>query len=103
MFGLHESGKYAEYLHKTIHALYPGTYLYLPWSKVYYEWKKEIQPASFVSQDVEYNLYISDFSKEKLEEIVTSLKQGSSFSQYSLKPVYVDSVQHEALFRVQFF
>ncbi len=103
MFGLHESGKYAEYLYNTIGALYPGTYLYLPWSKAYYAGKKEVQPASFISQDVEYNLYISEFSEEKLEEIISSLKHDSSFSRHSLNPVYVDSVQHEALFRVQFF
>jgi hypothetical protein len=103
MFGLHESGKYSPYLFEKIQAFYPSTYLYLPWGKVFFEGKNEIQPTAFIKPDKEYNLYIADFSEDRLEEIITRMRQDTSINQYSISPVYVDSIQHEAMFRVRFF
>jgi hypothetical protein len=103
MFGLHESGKYSQSLFVKIQEMYPSTYLYLPWGKVFFEGKNEIQPSTFIKSKEEYNLYIAEFSKVRLEEIMTALKQGTSADQYIIKPVYVDSIQHEAMFRVRFF
>jgi hypothetical protein len=103
MFGLHESGKYSQYLFEKIQEMYPFTYLYLPWGKVFYEGKNEIQPSTFIKPKEEYNLYIAEFSKDRLEEIMTALMQNSSINQYDIRPVYVDSVQQEGLFKVKFF
>jgi hypothetical protein len=101
-FGLHTSGKYGSYLFDEMKEIYPSTYLYFPWGKVFFEGNKEILPSSFIEPGMDYNLYVSDFSKERLDEVMTDLNHDSPENRYSIRQIYVDSVQHEGVFHVRF-
>jgi hypothetical protein len=101
-FGLHVSGKYGSYLFQKVKILYPETYLYFPWGKVYYEGNKEILPKNFVRTGITYNLYIADYSEDRLKEILASLSDKDVPFKYTLTRVYVLPETSEGLFRLQF-
>jgi hypothetical protein len=102
IFGLHVSGKYGHYLYESIEKLYPSIYFYFPWSKVFYEGNKEISPSAFVKKGTAYDLYIADYSKERLEELIVELTRDYPQNCFIFNKIYVDSIHSEALFQVQF-
>lgn len=102
-FGIHESGKYSQYLTDQLKEVYPSTLLYYPWGKVFYEGNKVIQPETFINPGIDYTLYVADFKQEGLDEILNRLTGNSPNSKYSISKVYVDSLQKKGVFKVKFF
>jgi len=102
-FGIHESGRYSQYLTDNLKDLYPSTLLYFPWGKVFYEGNREMQPSAFIKPGIDYTLYVADFTKETLDEILNRLTSNFPNNRYSINPVYIDSVLHKGVFKVKFF
>jgi hypothetical protein len=97
-YGLHESGKYGNYLFKRISKLYPSTILYFPWGKVFYEGNKEILPSSFLQPSTSYTLYIADYSEEKLNEILAALQPADGTCNYDIRNLVASPATAESLF-----
>jgi len=100
--GIHESGRYSNYLTFNFNELFPETYIYLPWGKVFYQGNRVIQPSGFIDPAERYNLYVADYSEKALEEVRTALLNDLSGHQFSIVQIYSDTIQHEGVFMVQF-
>jgi hypothetical protein len=87
-YGLHESGRYGSFLFEEMKKLYPETYMYFPWGKVFYEGNKETEPASFLKPYTVYSLYIADYSDERLDEITRALNANGKNIYCTAKEIY---------------
>jgi hypothetical protein len=101
-FGIHESGRYSQFLTDNLKELYPSTVLYFPWSKVFYEGIKETKPSDFIKPGIDYTLYIAEYTKQRLDEIMEQLTNNPDNYNYIINPVYVDSVKQKGVFTVKF-
>jgi hypothetical protein len=97
-YGLHESGRYGNYLFEKISRLYPSIYMYFPWGKVFYEGNKEILADQFVKPGTVYYLYIAEFSEEKLKEIVAAMMKGSHSEDYCVTRLYFEPETAEGVY-----
>ena len=97
-FGLHESGEYGERLTAAMKKSHPDTYLYFPWNETFYDGKREIAPAAFVTTG-EFNLLVAGYSEELTEKVTAALVPDPE--RRKLEKVYADSTVSEALFRLQ--
>jgi hypothetical protein len=97
-FGLHESGKYGDYLFGKIKTIHPSTYLYYPWGKVFYEGNKEILPSAFILPGKEYNLFIADYSVERYEEVMHALKENGDSLCFHITKIAYQASTAEALY-----
>jgi len=100
-FGLHESGRHGDFLFKEMQKLYPETYLYLPWGRVFYEGNRETEPAMFLQPYTVYTLYIADYSDEQLAEITGALNTNGKNLYCVTKEIYHSEATGEAIFLLQ--
>jgi hypothetical protein len=99
--GIHVSGKYSSYLTGNLNELYPLSYLYLPWGKVFYQGNRILNPSDFIKPDANYNLYVADFSKKLLDQILNAFRSDFPHDHINIREMYVDSIQHEGVFLVR--
>jgi hypothetical protein len=97
-FGILESGRYGSYFTEKVKELYPSTYLYFPWAKVFYEGNKEILPAVFIHPEATYTLYIAEYSTDRLNEILAALKTDTANYGYTVNEIFSSPVTAEAVF-----
>ena len=97
-FGIHESGRYGSYFTEKVKELYPSTYLYFPWGKVFYEGNKEILPAAFLHPEATYTLYIAEYSADRRNEILAALKTDTANYGFTISEIYSSPVTAEAVF-----
>lgn len=100
-FGLHMSGKYGPGIYEKMKIIYPSVYLYYPWGKVFYAGNYQILPATFMNPGNTCNLFIADYTKERLDEILTLLNSADKDVQWSAREVYSIPVTNEALFELR--
>ena len=100
-FGIHVSGKYGPYIYEKMNRIYPSTWLYFPWGKVFYAGRNEISPSVFLQDGTSYMLYIAEYSKEKLDEITGLLNQNEKGMHWIAVKVYQIESSNEALFQLQ--
>jgi hypothetical protein len=100
-FGIHMSGKYGPYIYEKMNRLYPSTYLYFPWGKVFYAGRNEISPSVFLREGTSYMLYIAEYSKEKLDEITGVINQNKKGMHWIAIKIYQTEQSNEALFQLQ--
>jgi len=100
-FGIHMSGKYGPYIFEKMNRIYPSTYLYFPWGKVFYAGRNEISPSAFLREGTSYMLYIAEYSKEKLDEITGLINQNEKGMHWIAVKVYQIESSNEALFQLQ--
>ncbi len=100
-FGIHMSGKYGPYIFEKMNRIYPSTYLYFPWGKVFYAGRNEISPSVFLREGTSYMLYIAEYSKEKLDEITGLINQNEKGMHWIAVKVYQIESSNEALFQLQ--
>jgi hypothetical protein len=101
IFGIRYSGKYGPYLYGKMKSVYPETWLYFPWEKVFYDGINPVSPSSFLHEGTEYSLYIADYSKERLDELIHFFNQNEKGNRWITKQVYQIESTHEALFTLQ--
>jgi hypothetical protein len=97
-FGILESGRYGSYFTEKVKELYPSTYLYLPWARVFYEGNKEILPAAVIHPETTYTLYIAEYSTDRLNEILASLKADTASYGYTVSEIFSSPATAEAVF-----
>jgi hypothetical protein len=97
-FGIHESGRYGSYFTEKVNELYPSTYLYFPWARVFYEGNKEILPAAFIHPEATYTLYIAEYSTDRLNEILAALKTDTANYGYTVSEIFSSPATAEAVF-----
>ncbi|MBN2812678.1 MAG: hypothetical protein JXQ80_01305, partial [Bacteroidales bacterium] len=73
-YGIQVSGRHADFLTERVKKLYPATYMYFPWGKVFYEGRNEIDPVSFMNPGLTFTLYIADDNPGKLDDILSLVK-----------------------------
>jgi hypothetical protein len=100
-FGIHVSGRHGNYLTEHVKELYPSTYIYFPWEKVFYEGNKEILPSSFIHPSTTYTLYIADYSVDKLNDIVAKIKTDTINYNYAVDEVFQSQATAEAVFSLK--
>jgi hypothetical protein len=97
-FGIHVSGRHGNYLTEHVKELYPSTYIYFPWERVFYEGNKEILPSTFIHPSTSYTLYIADYSVEKLNEIQAALMTDTVRYNYAFDEIINLPVTAETIF-----
>jgi len=100
-FGIRYGGKYSPYLFEKMKSVYPSTWLYFPWEKVFYSGGDPITISSSLHDGTEYMLYIADYTKEKLDEMTGLFNQNEQNILWIAKPVYLIESTHEALFKLE--
>jgi hypothetical protein len=98
LFGLLESGRYGKDLSSKVAIHFPSTLFYLHWGDVFYEGVYAIEPVTYIKLDTEYTLFIADFSKEKLNEVLSALQPDSADYTFDLKPLYHSDATEESVF-----
>ena len=81
--------------------LYPSTFLYFPWGKVFYEGNKEILPSSFIHPPTTYILYIADYSADRLNETLTALKTDTIKYDYTVNEIFNSPATAESVFSLK--
>jgi hypothetical protein len=97
-FGIHLSGRYGNFLTEKMEQLYPSTYLYFPWAKIFYMGNKVILPVTFIRPSTAYTLYIADYSTGKLKEILAALKTDTVQYSYTTHEIFNSPATTEAVF-----
>ena len=100
-FGIQVCGKYSPYMYKKVNKIYPSTYIYHPWSKLFYTGGSEILPSAFLQAGKDYMLYIADYSAEKLDDITGLLNKNDINRHWTVKKIYQIESTHEALFKLE--
>jgi hypothetical protein len=99
LFGQLESGRYGREITAEYQKHYPESYIYMDWADDFYNGIYNLEPKEFLRPNVDYTLYIADFSEEKLKRVITALNKDSSFV-LTLKPVYTSAEPAEAVFKL---
>lgn len=100
-FGMCESGHYSEKAARIFRKKFPETILYLPWSKTFYSANHAIKPSAFLKPDVDYTIYIGDFSEEQLDGIREALNSDSVKYILDFKPVFLQEETQEAIYSLR--
>ncbi len=102
IFGLQMcGGKYAPRLYEKMKIIYPQTYMYFPWGKAFYAGNIQVQPSEFLNSGDIYDLFIADYTKERLEEILNQLNSSSQNIHWSAREIYTIPATNEALFELR--
>jgi hypothetical protein len=101
-YGLHVSGKHGNFLFEHIKKHYPSTYLYFPWGKVFYEGNREIDPALFIQPSLTYTVYIAEYSRDRLNEVITAIQTDLYGYNSELKILSHSRSTNEAVFLLSF-
>ncbi len=101
MFGMQTIGKYKEYLVGNVNAMFPDTYLFLPWSKSFYQWHSLVKPEDFIKSNHEYLLFVADFSDQQLNLVIDSMKVNLEGTNFNLEKVYYEPLSNEAVYNVK--
>ncbi len=97
-FGLHESGRHSNDIAEVYRKKYPETIMYLPWMNTFFDANKAVTPSEFLKPDMDYTLYIGDFSEEQLEGIRTALNSDSIKYILDFRPLFVYDETKEAVY-----
>lgn len=100
LFGIHESGRYGMKLTTIFNKLYPDTYIYYPWSGLFYQGVKVLKPIDFIKNNIDYTLYIADFSDSRLNEVLAAIND-SGLLQFDLKELYRSTTTPEVVFQLK--
>lgn len=88
-FGLQESGMYGRnYLNDVVNNLYPATYMFYDWNGHFYNGPFDIRPSEFIEPNVDYTLYLADYSEEKLQKFIDALQSDTVKYQYQLNEIH---------------
>ncbi len=88
----------AKFLYERIKELYPQNDMYFSWGKIFFEGIRVVYPSEFLKPEGDYFLYIADYSKTRLKEVMTSLQPDSRNLRLYIEPVYYSPPTAEALF-----
>lgn len=100
-FGLHESGRYSNDIADVFRSKYPETIFYLPWENAFFDANKAVTPSEFLKPDLDYTLYIGDFSEEQLEGIRSALNSDSIKYILDFRPLFIQEETREAVYSLR--
>ena len=101
MFGMQTIGRYKEYLVGNVNAMFPETYLFLPWSKSFYRWHDLVKPEAFINRSNEYLLFVADYSDQQFNLVIDSLKSNSEGAGFEIQKIYYEPLSNEAVFHLK--
>jgi hypothetical protein len=100
-FGICESGHYSEAAGKLFRKKFPETIIYLPWVNTFFDANHAVKPSEFLKPDVDYTLYMGDFSEEQLDGIRTALNSDTVKYILDFKPLLLRDETKEAVYSVR--
>lgn len=100
-FGLHESGRHSEDIAEVFRTKYPGTIVYLPWMNTFFDANKAVAPSEFLKPDMDYTLYMGDFSEEQLDGIRSALNSDSVKYILDFRPLFIQEETREAVYSLR--
>ncbi len=100
-FGLCESGRYSEPAGKIFREKFPETIIYLPWLNTFFDGNHAVKPSKFLKPNVEFWLYMGDFSEDQLDGIRAALNSDSVKYILDFKPVLILEETQEAVYTVR--
>jgi hypothetical protein len=102
IYGVQVSGSYAGLLYENFVRNYPATYMYFPWGNVFYEGNIAVEPSSFINPEYIYTLYMSEFSEDKLNNILNAMQKGVPLYEPECKKLYDSPESAESVYQLKF-
>jgi hypothetical protein len=100
-FGLFESGRSKHTVHKIFKEHYPSTYLYMAWTKDFYDGGLLKKPNDFIHTNSEFTLYVSNNSKEAMDDFISSMQSDSLKYRYQLDELHSLPETNEGVYKLR--
>lgn len=97
-FGIFESGKHKQKITRIYQELYPSCYFYMSWEPSFWSGSVKLEPNDFLQPHMEYSMYFSDYTEDKMKNVLNQLQSDSLKYRFNIRNIYQSPETKEAVY-----